>query len=1222
MLKKLLKINLILFIVLGVSFKTVSAKITQDLTTNDGLPSIKKVRTYEAMANNNGSYNVYSDVKWEGYIGTQTSGRWYNMEEYEIVGSELDGIGICVSPHKDSRAFFNVKRVIDPTINAKGKNENRSEFEMALVWAYQEFIRTNKIYDNSFKVLAGWANKRNTVQYADALRQRQIIMMVVRWIYMKYGFIDEGGPWTKVDWLEDNQHLVSRGDNKAGWDKNNATVKEAARIAKKAIDVANKFTKYKRQLGTNKKAYQKLVEEGYIWDASKKITNTKPEIEITKDDENRDMMKIRFTLNANSISEVYWDDAKASCESDNNGYWCGTTITNVKGKKADVVITVKALNGQSLTVSKVKKVLTFKIGVNDIYIPASHLWEVEPTVGGFQNFLLIKDVSDDFETIIPYELNIDDDDDDDDDDGGNEPKENEVCTCEMSSGQWTGNFVNTKTITDSNGKVKEEKEVFSPDDTEKVKKYDCPNVSECMPNGGKCQKVNGVYYDKDGNVTTPEIYRQQCVNICVKKEEDNKTVYYCNSSDPDVSGRVCSEEDYNLDCVCEPLRKKCEESSGDNSPECQEYNTKCPNCNATVSVPNACSEFDPENTITGSISDINTVSSECNKVANNVKTCVLGGKDQNNESYAALTELDNKISGGNPYCQVWCKEKYDFDLPTARYTTSGGYFTLSSQISGQRDCYVSSKDNPDKPIDEEKFLADLNTLKEKSYSAWNEWNKWLSLTNTADFTGNNEDSQDKAYTWSAMAYDYNSGTTQSVSYNETVNKSQVKHLIEDSEKIWKSAASDIETAIKNYNSCTTLWTNDMKFEPKILFTYDEDYSKENLLNGELSRVESSLTKKIDNNYCLGDIDSKYNCIGETITSQVDDLSDINANLYKNVKYTSCDSSGCSQKDAKVSNVKWIRKTKIYSATYKPNNNFSTYTQYGTIKVDSELCPNNGDCIYSRLPSDALPVEMTTGKGVFPFTFTFENIGQDNVNGELGRLINGSESSVLTAYNELNDNLKCGLSKEEKLSGITSTANGSYVCHYINNCDDCEIKCEDDNCEIVEECDGPSCPLRCKNCVFDGENTTFSYRTVSQANLFPNDRALGYNWDDLGSAISKAAVTKREIEESTSSGEEKLIASYTITPTNINNMKKYDRNVGTYTNSTDENGNSALKCSNVVINGIEYSVMCRSSFLDDGESKGFFTENARSTEWTLWSDTTNCPNGECLSKEDGVGPSWK
>ena len=78
---------------------------------------------------------------------------------------------------------------------------------------------------------------------------------------------------------------------------------------------------------------------------------------------------------------------------------------------------------------------------------------------------------------------------------------------------------------------------------------------------------------------------------------------------------------------------------------------------------------------------------------------------------------------------------------------------------------------------------------------------------------------------------------------------------------------------------------------------------------------------------------------------------------------------------------------------------------------------------------------------------------------------------------------------------------------------------------------------------------------------------------------------------------------------------------------------AVYCENMNVNGIDYSVRCKSRFLDLLESdKRYATSILRITSsdssrggmgadaWELFIEDEN--NKKYISKEDGIGPSWR
>ena len=325
-----------------------------------------------------------------------------------------------------------------------------------------------------------------------------------------------------------------------------------------------------------------------------------------------------------------------------------------------------------------------------------------------------------------------------------------------------------------------------------------------------------------------------------------------------------------------------------------------------------------------------------------------------------------------------------------------------------------------------------------------------------------------------------------------------------------------------------------------------------------------------------------------------------------------------------------------TANYMPNQNFKTYHQYGTI-VTGDPCVGTGftDCLWTRLPETSLPVELKTGKGAFPFTLYFKNIGQFG-NGSLGRLV-GSSNSVLNSYNNLPADKKCSVNGTHVNFGAL-TQDVGYVCAYVNNCDNCDVSCSIGGCDL-HECTGPDCPVKCKTCIFDGNNTTFKYRTISLNNVFPNTcsesnknncRYEGYNWNFGNSPRTPTNLkAQKTVEEIETLGEkayenDNLEYSYTLTPANLRALRDYNRNAKTYANTTiPKDGSNSLQCEQVTYNGLTYSVRCKSSFLRDVANEGlYFVTNKINNTFKLWSETDGCLNGSCLSRKDGIGPSWK
>lgn len=756
--------------------------------------------------------------------------------------------------------------------------------------------------------------------------------------------------------------------------------------------------------------------------------------------------------------------------------------------------------------------------------------------------------------------------------------------------------------------------------------------------------------------------------------------HYCSDGQP------CSEPEY---------RKDCEDID----------------CTPIIDMPGDCNNFDVEDTATGIISDINEVSgNSCNPDVNQVKQCVLGHDDLTDTSYESTLELNN-----NPYCKVYCKEKYEFGVPTAQITRSGGYFTLSATISADRDCYVASNKGTDEGINTAQFKADLIAASHAIVDAYNEYKYYKDASGVEsdheeadDTCGSHSAGGDKwTRNWTGYVYSYDGqqlnyggeqsqtvgGTTFTGSYSSgevgtcsgSPGRSDDPNTIGvdessgdtcdcgegsdgedlDTDTKMKDAIEDLEEAIDklnqiilNYNNCsgaisneelrsftsvmtnvdvnptssdTTSWTNDMKFDPKVTYNYNQDYMER--LTGEMKQTSSSGPSATTIMYCDGGIDNQYGCTGSSSST-------LSGNLLGTEAVTVCAAVindegnfdyGCKNMNVRVSKADYVQKSKHAEASYAPDTEFSTYTQYGTIKFKHDACSGN-DCLWSNLPESALPVSLITQTGVFPFVINYENIGQDNNSGALGRLA-GNQNSVLNAYNELPAGLRCTGS----VGNDYLTQDAGYVCHYLTNCNDeehCDFTCDDENnCEFTEiDCTDDHCTMTCENCIFDGETNNFSYRTITLNNLNPNERSLGFNWSNVkGQATQKAVEDDGEIIYETPQ------YSYTLTPSNLSKIREYNNQAGSYTNAyiPDEYasrvGNTSLSCQTMSYNGedIGLNYNCRSNFLELIEVSGneFATESYRITsdseEGTdAFESFSGCSNGYGNGECQYVGPSWR
>lgn len=1101
----------------------------------------------------------------------QLNGLAYRMNLYTAT---LNGSPIktyCIDPVLRNGSGVNrCVRRIDPSSNANGAYTQA--YDVAVTKAYQILTEDG----------------RNTTSTAD----RILGEVIFRWLGANYGQMTSASHPNAVatsgcGYRIVPSQLVSIFSNPfltAYWNTGNPDFEYGKSVFSEAVAAGNMIL--------SGSTYEQVVEATSLWNDEYNFNTTY---------ETRDGVTyatVNMTL-ANDVQTVYWSQFRGGCS--NNTVKCTTTEASGSGNTGKIVIQVtEAANydGQPYGIY-------IDSAIYDIRSSSANMIIVQGSSRN-QRMLLVADGSSNITSNPDFPSG-----------GGRHHTDDNgnrnYCICDESTGYYV--------YTDENGNKTQWPEGSSrpsnvPSDVS------CPGT--CSANKHVCEIIDGQHY--------------------------------CNDGEP------CSEQEYRVDCLDEV------------------------NCTSTISMPSDCVDLEGDERFDNdgydaTISDINQINTSCNPDTNQVKSCVLGKEDLTNQSFEST---NYELGEDNPYCSIWCNETYNFNLPTAKYSTSGGYFTLSMSIKGQRDCYVSSADDPNQPINTQKFNEDLENARRAVIDAWNAYAPWKAASEKdstpvelhCSYSGRSCDDEDDCdscdsgsktetgYTkeWSWVEYDYNGnpsnhsdsygpGTTDDgtcdCSIDAEANRdSEHDSLAQDYKEQLIDKIEELSRIIRQYNDCTgaitnteymnfisgitsstansNSWNNKMNFDPVVKYDYYEDYL--NNRDGQFVMDESTANlDQLDVEYFTGNI-------GETYGDSQD--SNQGTNNLSSVTGTKsifiCNASGCNNVTINISNATWVRKTKTNEAEFKPNVYFSTYTQYGTIKVQDG--PNN-DYLWTNLPEGSFPVALIRETGVFPFKLTFYDVGQSNTNGSLGRLMNGKDSNtVLVQLSKVDDALKCNAPDIE-----STTVNAGYVCHYLNNCPGCDFICDDENnCEF-EECEDGYCVMTCtdeNDChfIFDGANTTYNFRTVSLNNLFPNDRDIGYNW----SKTSKAEATLNEISKGTDDSNPESIYetpqySFTLTPTNLRNIREYNDEAGSFTNTTMpdavNNETAATVCEKVTINGITYPVKCQSTFLDLIETSGnkYATNVIRpdpddNNNWTLFSDTDYCPNGNCLG--DGIGPAWK
>ena len=1188
------------------------------------------------------SYSVSRISKHQYSLSSTTTSSPVYLNLYQ---ASVDGIAAdtyCVDPGKSyaGDSSFILDRYIDPS--------NNNPLDLALAGALKEInnLRSAGVGGNDIKLVG---------------------TIAMRWVFMKYGGSALVSGYKRGGELERDYNAFRNSDTAISVNGNVAIVQYARQVFAAGINAANTGS------------YDQAVSQGYVYSPDLKAVNYT--LKSVVGNKRTITFEIQPGDATKTPSQLYIDSFQAGCT--NTSVTCTVNTKSAKYEPAGLLIemTIDTTNWNNQD---------FGIYVDPAYCDKND--------AGMQILLLRKSSNANQRMLAvlpgncpatptrrPPRRRI--------------PVESNNCECNYTNGTtWDGTYTVTEKTNGSTNKF-----TIKETEKDKVNQYSCPSPDTCRKRENfTCQKPSeskdGKYHcpsssNPDGSCSEKE-YKEQCTHNCDPDGESDEpdeakhnstNTFYCKESSPGAGdGKVCSEAEHNAQC-----------------------HKNYVDCSPVVSLPGTCSNISDgskiEGTTTGVISDINEGDASCSSNSakpNQIKKCVLGKTDSTSASYEATNEIS-----GNSYCKVYCKEKYNFVLPTAKMTTSGGYFKLNTTVTGTRDCYVASASNSQLPIDETKFNNDLVAAQHALIDAWNEYHYYdiaASIKASLDNDGCNNHKctgSESIYTkeWSGLLYDYSgkthefdgekdiswtspnnteytgkyvSGTAASCTggdsedgrcthtcKNGTAGDNPDADNPDDSDdtyhegskknalKVLQQKAKELNDIIAMYNSCTgvigntnyassltdattsstaqSTWNNDMQFNPVVEFWYNQDYLQNvNDLSSGWAKF-TNLTDESDtskNTYCTGDINDSYECTTGTSSKEP----------TKSVQALTCAENNCSWKSYNVSSAKWITKSKTKSGTYQTSQNFSTYTPYGTIKTDS----NGNKYLYTTLPEGSWPISLVTKTGVFPFKFRFSDIGQSNSSTDLGRLSDSNESgknTVVHAYNNLPSGLKCG-------GESNAYTDGGYVCNYLNNCtDNCDFSCDpnDPTHCTFNTCDNGKCVVTCTNCIFDGNKTTYGYRTVSLNNLFPNGiSGRGYNWSGEGISNQKSSDTKKEIEEAGDSIYETPQYSYTLTPSNMKNIRDYNDDAGSFTNSTVPSkysvksniNDSSVYCESVSYNGITYNVNCKSSFLDLIETTGkkFATQNERITTdndaFVLYTSTNSCLEGSCL--KNGIGPSWK
>lgn len=757
------------------------------------------------------------------------------------------------------------------------------------------------------------------------------------------------------------------------------------------------------------------------------------------------------------------------------------------------------------------------------------------------------------------------------------------------------------------------------------------------------------------------------------------------------------------------LRKKNDSGSGKIPTGSQTGEFECvtaPACATEIELPICVNDDGSKGNATSSI-----------KTNNNIKKCILNNTDEAGNTYQLKTE--NGVSDANKYCQVFCKEDYEeIKLnPIVNNVPCAGYFKLTSHVEGKKDCYTSGGGTANKEINKEQYIKDIVDAQKRmitNYDLYKSYEAALSHAGSVDggtcascsgsgakyydaITPSGSNTTYTQYYYNESEIDWNTGkvTWKSREANHVTDarygssgscgtcgegssahccgcsgcrsgslselKTSLTNSMNNYKALMEQAYSDYQKILRDYNSCTTGWKNDYKFDQKVKYYYDEYHYNTpftpyyELLSGKYSaddpayylRAQSG-TLKTDKRItiCTGGANSAYECNGTSIVidGTKDDTTSPDASNYNyssaysevftNRSFTVCTTSGCSVvNNVPVSNATFVKKSVEKEQNYVSPSVFYQLDYNGRVTVQSGYANSTKLAkIIEGLPTSP----KLTGGGIFKLML--EDFGEFYEDGRVGRLID---------FN--GDYEKESVAASQKDIG---TFTGEYTCFYKSNCrtskcPDCKFICDPkkETCHW-EWCDpnvDPDCPGECPTCLFTSGKLQLNFKTISLTNFGSANRKYGYNWvtgidysnlskslqSQLKLLTEKAQLTIEEINEfnemiydadeatKTTEGSE-FAFGIVMDPGTIRKVREYNARV-------EENGgyaNDSLNCQTLKTDdGAEYSV-CYSELINELIADGnVIVKDYRNDPKRYWESFEKYSSLKTGTDVIG-GPAWK
>ena len=763
-------------------------------------------------------------------------------------------------------------------------------------------------------------------------------------------------------------------------------------------------------------------------------------------------------------------------------------------------------------------------------------------------------------------------------------------------------------------------------------------------NSSNCPKVN---YSLNVDYSDPSIdvqvykidvsnSRLQDFYVGLYAADSKYTLTEGNTSDSSgASFKLCGPSDED----CNSWKQECLEGNIESCNKYQLPKNKCIYCGTSMSN-NVCSPNAKTISLVEGKEYENASKTGFKSSTANIVGCVIGAKDIVGNTY-----LDSQ----NKYCNVYCKEDYDFVMPGSdNHADEYRIIGLEAKITGTKSCYTTKIKYDEYLSDRRNGVANADAELRKCTNL--SVNYTMNPSITAWFEKDSQAMNEILNKESSSTVKYSSLTDDS--YNgATTNIESNTRYVKATKTITKTYQLETIYCAYNQSFATLKKTGDTKIDNCSMLEHSYPVNESGIYNYSIN--VGNLGEYYDNDGSYGRVWGNDKSVITTLIGS--------SSLEK----------GIIKKNDNASNG-------VYVCTYTVEGG-NTCTKPDGTKVDitnclktadkstceARLCPNSTNN-YCNKP-DGTKVDITeclktNTKAVCEKTYCSEGTppGNCSTDGNGNFYIN----NVPVTYKEYKEAGCCP-------DCLPYCAPGR-VCYYKPKCETYngrffgpasqllkDQETMDKKCNPDPNC--PTCPITGTGSIVK----RIKYRSITTNNINPNERELGTNWnydekENVSTALElKAYATTKEIEEKSETiydvnydnqnANKDMAVKVTLDGKMINYLKSYNKD-----NKKDGYLNNTLKCYDMTNNYSSNSdkktyenIYCYSEVIDnivdkygdnikfsvarprtDADRKNtqkfsYFTSwsQAESNKWTI---TTERGLAYYQNKymEIGVGPSWK